>query len=150
MLTKQDHTHINTAFEIAKSTERVRGSRMAAVLVRKNKVVGVGFNHMKSHPFQTKYARNEHAIFFHAETHAIKNALQTLDVDDLEKCTLYIARARQGDGKDKRHWEYGSSKPCAGCARCINEFGIRRVVYTENGNEVVMLDNYDLNIKGYK
>ena len=131
MISLKDEKFINTAFEIAKATDPVRGSRIGAVIVRKNRVIGVGFNHIKSHPMQKQYARNSEAIFFHAEIHAIKNALRKISVEDLKQCTLYIARAKKGDGhSNRRHWHYGEAKPCSGCANCINEFELKSVVYT--------------------
>jgi len=149
MISLKDEKFINTAFEIAKATDPVRGSRIGAVIVRKNRVIGVGFNHIKSHPMQKQYARNSEAIFFHAEIHAIKNALSNVSVDDLEKSTLYIARAKKGDAFSEGHWRFGASKPCVGCASCINEFGIRNVMYTDEGNEIVHYDNSTKELVGY-
>ncbi|NDB61641.1 hypothetical protein EB001_24855, partial [bacterium] len=48
--------------------------RFAAAVVYRNKIVSVGYNRRKSHPFQAKFAKNPEAIFLHAEVHAIKNA----------------------------------------------------------------------------
>jgi len=130
----RDIKYLNQAFELAKSVEPVRGARVAAILVHKKYVVGYGYGHMKSHPFQSKYKKNPEAVFFHAETHAIKNALRSIDVEDLRNCTLYVARARKGDGKSKyKRWRTGLAKPCPGCAKCIEDFDVNRVVYTENG-----------------
>lgn len=142
--------YINTAFEIAKATDPVRGSRIGAVLVRKNRIIGVGFNHLKSHPMQKEFGKNDEAIYFHAEVHAIKNALSSVDVDDLARSTLYIARAKKGDASGQhKHWHYGKSHPCVGCASCINQFGISRVVYTDEGNEIVEYDNFANTLVGY-
>lgn len=125
---------------LAKIAEANDGSnvRFAAALVCRNKIVSVGFNHKKSHPFQKKYAKNSEAIFLHAEVHAIKNALRDLPVGELSKCELYIARVKRPQSfSDKFIW--GLSKPCVGCARAIAEFGIRRTIYTcDNGNYEVM------------
>ena len=101
----------------------------AAAIVRGNKIVSVGFNHMKSHPFQAKYAKNEMAIFLHAEVHAIKNALREIEVDELNRCDIYITRVKRKKAGDK-NFVWGLSKPCPGCARAIAEFGFRRTIYT--------------------
>jgi deoxycytidylate deaminase len=123
----------DTLFKLAQSVEPVRGARIAAAVVLRGKVVAYGYNHMKTHPFQTKYAKNEHAIFFHAETHAIKNALRSIEVDELSKCELYIMRARYNAN---HKWEFGMSLPCEGCKKCIEEFGIKQVYYTVNGSGI--------------
>ena len=92
----------------------------------------------KSHPFQAKYAKNEMAIFLHAEVHAIKNALREVKVDELSKCDIYITRVKRKQAGDSQ-FIWGLSKPCPGCARAIAEFGIRRTIYTcDDGTYEVM------------
>ena len=116
-------------FKLAQSVEPVRGARIAASVVHKGKVVSYGYNHKKSHPFQAKFRKNAHAVFFHAEIHAIKNALQIIDVDDLSNCELYIVRAKR-DNNNKR-WITGLSKPCNGCQKCIDLFELKNIYYSE-------------------
>ena len=98
-------------------------------MVRKGKVVSYGFNHKKSHPFQAKFCKNKDAVFFHAEVHAIKNALQIIDIDDLSKCELYIVRAKRD--KNNKKWITGLSKPCSGCQKCIDVFELKNIYYSE-------------------
>ena len=116
-------------FKLAQAVEPVRGARIAASVVRKGKVVSYGFNHKKSHPFQAKFCKNKDAVFFHAEVHAIKNALQIIDVDDLSKCELYIVRAKRD--RNNKKWVTGLSKPCSGCQRCIDVFELKNIYYSE-------------------
>ena len=116
-------------FKLAQSVEPVRGARIAASVVRKGKIVSYGYNHKKSHPFQAKFCKNNHAVFFHAEIHAIKNALQIIDVDDLLKCELYIVRAKRD--RDNKKWITGLSKPCSGCQKCIDSFGLKDIYYSK-------------------
>ena len=113
--------------------------RFAAAIVYRNKIISIGINHRKSHPFQAKFCKNEHAIFLHAEVHAIKNALREMPVEDLARCELYITRVKKPKSfSDKFVW--GLSKPCPGCERAIAEFGLKRTVYTcdETGNYEVL------------
>ena len=119
---------LNTLAKVAEANDD-SNIRFAAAVVRGNKIVSVGFNHMKSHPFQAKFAKNEMAIFLHAEVHAIKNALREMDVDDLSKCDIYITRVKKEKPFTKKY-VWGLSKPCPGCARAIAEFGFRRTIYT--------------------
>jgi deoxycytidylate deaminase len=116
-------------FKLAQSVAPVRGARIAAAVVRKEKIVCFGYNHKKSHPFQAKFCKNTHAVFFHAEVHAIKNALSSVDVDDLSKCELYIVRAKRD--KLNRKWITGLSKPCTGCQKCIDLFDLKNVHYSQ-------------------
>jgi deoxycytidylate deaminase len=111
-------------------TTPIKGNnRMSACIVYQNEVVAFGVNERKSHPFQAKFLKNEHAIFLHAEVSAIKNALKHITVEELEKTTLYICRVKFTDMK-KKGLMFGLSKPCCGCERCIHTFGIQNVIYT--------------------
>lgn len=108
----------------------VKGNnRMSACIVYKNDIVAFGINERKSHPFQAKYRKNDEAVFLHAETSAIKNALKYITVEELEKSTLYVCRIKYQDF-NKRKLVFGLSKPCCGCMNCIEAFNIRNVIYT--------------------
>jgi deoxycytidylate deaminase len=122
--------HINNLFILAQTVEPVAGARMSAAVVHKKRIVGYGFNQNKTHPIQNKFNKHEEANFLHAEISAIINALRNVPVDLLPKCTLYVARARRGCKKGP--WEYGLAKPCKGCQKYIDSFGIKKVVYTNN------------------
>jgi deoxycytidylate deaminase len=121
-------------FKIAQSVEPVRGARIAAAVVRRGRIISYGYNHMKSHPFQAKFCKNRHSVFFHAEVHAIKNALTSVDVEDISKCELYIVRAKRD--KANRKWITGMSKPCSGCQKCIDLFDLKSVYYSIEGEIV--------------
>ena len=126
------NTHIfDETFKLAQSVEPVRGARIAAAVVRRGKVISYGYNHKKPHPFQTRFCKNPHAVFFHAEVHAIKNALKSVDVEDLSKCELYIVRAKRNS--TNRKWITGMSKPCIGCQKCIDLFDLKNVYYSYEG-----------------
>lgn len=97
--------------------------RLAACLVKNNRVISVGFNHVKTDPFQQQYATTPFNIYCHAEVNAIKKALRKGKLKKLNNTTLYVARVRR-DGT------VGLARPCAGCMRAIAEFSINRVVWT--------------------
>jgi deoxycytidylate deaminase len=109
---------------------RVLRTRIAACIVYKNEIVSVGINQLKSHPFQAKFSRHVDAIFLHAETDAIKNALKHISVNDLSKASLYICRVKYDEHKSKKILMRGMCKPCEGCQRAIAAFNINKVVYT--------------------
>jgi deoxycytidylate deaminase len=129
MTKNNDYNFINQAFKLAITSDNDFNARVGACIVFKNRIVSYGYNHKKTHPFQTRFAKNSEAIFFHAEVHAIKNALRFISISELAKCSLYIARMKYDkSGKEV----FGMSKPCSGCARCIDEFEIKRIVYTND------------------
>ena len=103
-------------------------SRVAALVVsKKNIIIGRGYNHSKSNPFAAKYGKNPNAIFFHAETHAIYKALRN-DPSLVDGATIYICRLKKDRPMGDIQW--GIAKPCCGCMQAINEFGIKKVVYS--------------------
>ena len=108
----------------------VNGSvRLSACVVYKNDIVSFGIAEKKTHPFQARFGKNKDAIFLHAETSAIKNALKYLSLEELENSSLYICRVKFLDSRRKK-LVFGMSKPCPGCHRCIETFNIQNVIYT--------------------
>lgn len=123
-------SRLDTLFELAKELEPAANARVAAGLYIKNELVAIGWNQIRTSPFAVKYAKNSEAIYLHAETHAIKQALRLYSVDDLvrAKTTLYVVRAKRASQAGDFIW--GLSKPCMGCARSVVDFGIKRIVYS--------------------
>lgn len=121
----------DTLFTLAQDhNEGIRTSVVAAIVNRKT-IVSFGFNQRKTHPLQAKYAKNEHAIFLHAEIDAIRKALKR--GADLTKCDLYIMRAKHTGPKFGDPVVCALARPCSGCQRCIGDMGFRNVYYsTEN------------------
>lgn len=103
--------------------ERVANMRLAACVVYKGDIVSLGWNQKKSHPFQMQFAKNDMAIYLHAEIDCIKNALKILSLEELRRSTMFVLRA-------KADLSPGLAKPCEGCTRCIANFNIRECYYT--------------------
>jgi tRNA(Arg) A34 adenosine deaminase TadA len=121
---------MNTLAKIAEANDEYPRARLAAAIVRNNKIVSVGINRMKTDPLQARFGKNKDAIFLHAEIHAIKNSLRDIDVEDLKDCIMYICRVKRP--KSKTPYEWAIAKPCEGCNRAIAEFGLKRVIYTSS------------------
>ena len=134
---------MDTLTKIADAMDKVAGAKIAACIVYKNSIASFGMNQMKSHPFQAKYSKNKESIFLHAETSAIHNALKVISVEEFKKSTLYICRVKYGYPNNTMCW--GVSRPCAGCMRAIATFGIRRVIYSNDGSGYTILQSPQLN-----
>ena len=104
-------------------------AKLAAAVCIKNRIISLGTNQLKTHPFQKAYAKNSEAIFLHAEINAIRNSLNHLSPEDLKQATLYVYRVKRPEEKSI-NWVNGMAKPCTGCMGAIVEFGFKRVVYT--------------------
>jgi deoxycytidylate deaminase len=124
--------------KIAESVEPVAQARIAAALIHKNEILSIGQNKNKSHPFQKKYASNEDAIFLHAETDAIYNALRKYDTETVAKAKLYVCRMKWVNDR-KHYFIQGLAKPCKGCQRAIANFNIKHVCYTMDNEGVEYL-----------
>lgn len=124
---------VNTLALVAEANDDYPRARLAAAIVKNNKIISIGRNRNKTDPLQAKFGKNSDAIFLHAEVHAIKNALRHVSVDDLKHTDLYICRVKKAR-KQTDPYEWAMSKPCEGCSRAIAEFGIRRVIYTTRPN----------------
>ena len=122
-----DETVMDMLFELAKVGERAANAKIASAIVLKKRVISIGKNSMKTHPFQKKYSKHEGSICIHAENDAIMKALRIIGVEDLKRSVLYVSRAKKESPKGK--YILGNSKPCAGCSSAIAAFGIKKVVY---------------------
>jgi deoxycytidylate deaminase len=124
---KKPQYYIDILKRIAKDVSPVGNQRLAACLVKNNKIIAFGYNKNKTHPLQHKFRKNIHSIYLHAEIDAIKNALRELPTEALEGTTLYIARVKK-DGTE------GMAKPCGnhhkGCTFALETFGVSKVIYT--------------------
>lgn len=114
---------LNLAIQIALANPIEKLPQLGAVLAYRKRVISIGMNRSKTHPFQKLHAKNIDAICLHAEIDAIKNAIKQ-GVTDFSGLTLYVARV-------KKDLTTGLAKPCKGCQRAIDKYGIKEVVYTK-------------------
>lgn len=121
----RDTKFLDEALHLARSGSRVGGARLGAILVIGNRVVSMGQNMYKTHPLQKRFGKNPEAIFQHAEINCLINFLRFNDENDLRRATLYVGRV-SGEDLDV----IGEAKPCPGCAKAIEHYGIKRVVHT--------------------
>lgn len=122
---------IDTLRRLAEDVIPIQSARIAAAVVFDGEIVSFGTNHLRSHPFQAKYGKNEQSIFWHAETNAIYNALKRNKMDPLflSFSDLYVVRIKRPSCRSKS-FIYGLAAPCEGCRRCINDFKIGRTYFS--------------------
>lgn len=120
-------------YDWAKRNQKVGAGKMAAAVFRNgdSNPISIGLNSLKTHPLQAKFANSPHRIYLHAETEAISRAVRLLG-DDLEGCSLYVARSKQPDCPVR-----GIAKPCSGCISCASHFGIDVIYYTLDKDEAI-------------
>jgi deoxycytidylate deaminase len=105
-------------FELARKLSKLseHHHQIGAVIVRKNRVLGVGFNK----PRKTHTKSNNAYRTVHAELAAILAAQE-----DLTGTVVYVYREFK-DGSPNL------AKPCKYCQLLIKQAGIKRVFYTAN------------------
>lgn len=110
---------ISIAQKISEANTSVR-YRLGCVIVRKNRILSVGWNRSKTHPkSKTKY----HTV--HAEFDAIHRCGESL-----RGASLFVCRSTPG-GK------LALSRPCSTCMEVIKYAGITTIYYTDiDGNWV--------------
>lgn len=105
-------------FEIARkiSKKSLYKHKIGAVLVRKNKIFGKGFNQTKTHP-----KSNNMFLMRHAEFNAVLNS----KLDNLHGYEIYIYRETKSRGK------LASAKPCIHCFSMLKTLGISKIYYSD-------------------
>ena len=112
-----------------------------ACIVKKGKILSMGFNQYKTHPLQKKYDVNR--VFYEYVTnnthyiHAEIKALTKLKNMDLSDCEIYVYRL----GCNGKH---AISRPCAACMSAIINSGIKKIIYTTDTGYVVEHINSDV------
>ena len=107
-------------FDIAKAMSehsQHHTHHMGAVIVKKNRVLSLGTNKIKTHPSANTKYKTIHAEF---------DAIFGLSKEELEGADIYIYRQH-------RNGMPACSKPCLHCAELIDLAKIKNVYYTDNG-----------------
>lgn len=87
---------------------------------KRGKIISEGFNRLKTHPIQARYAKkygNIHQIFLHAEISAL---IKCREIPH----TIFIVRHLKNGNE-------GIGKPCEICEMAIKESGIKNIIYTD-------------------
>jgi len=109
---------------------------MAAGIVYRKHLIATGVNQPKTHPLMLGDGYREDQRFRHAEVDAIQSALRLITAEQLKRCELHIVRVKRPCTASKR-WVYGLAKPCAGCTNIIENYGIKKVFWTEDESKVL-------------
>ena len=107
------------ALELAAASEHDMTHSLCALVVCKNRVLSVGYNQPKTHPISIDTPMQQ----LHAEQDALLRCGST------EGAEVVVVRARPS-GKP------GLAKPCSICEGILRRFGVRRVFYTINSEDV--------------
>jgi deoxycytidylate deaminase len=103
--------YLKTAIEQAKKS--TYGYQLGAVVLKKNKIVGKGFNKLKTH----RMLKERYGYYsIHSECAAI--------LDGARGDTLVVVRIMKS-GK------LSCAKPCEKCVAFAKDFGIKKIIYSD-------------------
>lgn len=97
--------------------------KIGSVLVKKNKIIGTGFNRLKTHPKSPHKYKSIHSEFM---------SVLGVSASDLSGATIYIYR----ETKDGIR---ALAKPCKYCNNMLDQCGVKTVYYTVKDG----YDSYD-------
>lgn len=109
-------------------------AKVCAAVVRKNRIVDVGFNSKKTHTMQKGF--NEMKPYLHAEIEAMLRAHRKLE--NLDGCFLVVVRTKK-NGRGGTNVG-GCSKPCDSCQRGMKNFGIKKAYYVDENGDICLLN----------
>lgn len=137
--------NIDKFFTLAKNASTFsdyENVKIGSVLVYKNKVIAVGYNTKKSHPYQkmlNKYRSqngrefdiNKRHNYLHSEINCLLNA-KDLNIN-WNKVYIFIYR-------EDKNGNLAMCKPCSSCVKALKENKIKKVFYTDkNGYNYIEL-----------
>lgn len=88
--------------------------KLGALVCNKKKILGVGFNQLRTHTKSPHKFKSTHAEFA---------AINSCKPEDLRGATLYVYR-------ENRSGEAVNAKPCESCMTLILEAGIKKVYFS--------------------
>jgi len=104
------------ALQLAEESDNSMTHSLCALVVRKSRVISIGYNSRKTSP-----RMDTRMNMLHAELSAILRCSE----GDVRGCDIVVARARS-EGRA------GLARPCAACQSVLKRSGIRRIIYTTN------------------
>lgn len=125
---------INKAIDIAHALcptnwQNVNNSHIA-FLVKKNKIIKIGWNKKRTHPKIAKHPYHEGYVGTHAELDVILKS----GLDSLNNHSMIILRV-------DRKGRLANSKPCSGCLSLIESYNVDEVFYSNVEGKVEKLSN---------
>lgn len=124
---------MNNWFELAKvmAKKSELNIRVGAVLVKKNRVIAVGFNKSKTHPIVKRFDYSKGGRFKNPGIHGEVDCVLRSDLRDGEVvgAKMYVVRINKSG-------EFVASKPCLACLSMLKSYGVDKVLFYDKNIEV--------------
>lgn len=101
-----------------------------AFLVKKNKIVKIGWNRKRTHPEISKHPYHDGYVGTHAELDVILKS----GLDSLDDHSMIVLRV-------DRKGRLANSKPCPGCLSLLKSYNVDEVFYSDGEGKIEKLSN---------
>lgn len=100
-------------------------------LVKKNRIVSIGWNQIKSHPRNLQYdykGRDGNHLGHSVKTHSELRCILNYGEDDCSDCHVINVRINMNG-------EFSTAAPCRGCAHLLKQIGFKSLWSTNKNGE---------------
>jgi tRNA(Arg) A34 adenosine deaminase TadA len=121
---------VETAHALCPTNWKNVNNSHVAFLVKKNKIVKIGWNRKRTHPEISKHPYHDGYVGTHAELDVILKS----GLEDLNDHSIIVLRV-------DRKGRLANSKPCPGCLSLLKSYNVEEVFYSDSEGNIEKLSN---------
>jgi tRNA(Arg) A34 adenosine deaminase TadA len=121
---------VETAHALCPTNWKNVNNSHVAFLVKKNKIVKIGWNRKRTHPEISKHPYHDGYVGTHAELDVILKS----GLEDLNDHSMIVLRV-------DRKGRLANSKPCPGCLSLLKSYNVDEVFYSDTEGNIEKLSN---------
>jgi hypothetical protein len=121
---------VETAHALCPTNWKNVNNSHIAFLVKKNKIVKIGWNRKRTHPEISKHPYHDGYVGTHAELDVILKS----GLEDLNDHSMIVLRV-------DRKGRLANSKPCPGCLSLLKSYNVEEVFYSDTEGNIEKLSN---------
>jgi tRNA(Arg) A34 adenosine deaminase TadA len=121
---------VETAHALCPTNWKNVNNSHVAFLVKKNKIVKIGWNRKRTHPEISKHPYHDGYVGTHAELDVILKS----GLEDLNDHSMIVLRV-------DRKGRLANSKPCPGCLSLLKSYNVKEVFYSDTDGNIEKLSN---------
>ncbi len=121
---------VETAHALCPTNWKNVNNSHIAFLVKKNKIVKIGWNRKRTHPEISKHPYHDGYVGTHAELDVILKS----GLEDLNDHSMIVLRV-------DRKGRLANSKPCPGCLSLLKSYNVDEVFYSDGEGKIEKLSN---------
>jgi tRNA(Arg) A34 adenosine deaminase TadA len=121
---------VETAHALCPTNWKNVNNSHIAFLVKKNKIIKIGWNRKRTHPEISKHPYHDGYVGTHAELDVILKS----GLEDLNDHSMIVLRV-------DRKGRLANSKPCPGCLSLLKSYNVEEVFYSDSEGNIEKLSN---------